>query len=181
VDYINGTSKYNGSSASFMRGCSNSFNSTVKPWQPCCQYCCPIGVTEQWYLDHPQDYKTHPPTFLAQMTSIDINADLCAGKNYHEAMLKHGAISHLSLVPKADERCFCVGTPGLQHNGTGRAALGNPYAREGCPIIPSDTHPSQRYQDGLFHCMDHTMGFATMVEPMTQFLVEALRVTTTRS
>lgn len=181
ADYINGTSRYNGSSASFMRGCSNSFNTTLKPWQPCCQYCCPIGVTEQWYLDHPQDYKTHVPTFLAQMSSVDINADLCAGKNYHDAMLKHGAISHLELVPKADERCFCVGTPGLQHNGTGKAALGNPYAREGCPIIPPDTHPSQQYHDGLFHCMDHTMGFASMVEPMAQFLVEALRVPTTRS
>jgi len=58
---------------------------------PCCQYCCPKGVTEQWYLDHPEDYKTHPPTFLAQMRGpIDINADLCAGKNYHETMLGTG-------------------------------------------------------------------------------------------
>ena len=109
------------------------------------------------------------------MTSTDINADLCAGKNYHEAMIRHGAISHLALVPIADERCFCVGTPGLQHNGTGAAAVGNPYATEGCEIIPPDTHPSQRYQDGLFHCMDHTMGFAAMVEPLTQFLIQAVQ------
>jgi hypothetical protein len=97
-----------------MRGCSNDFNTTAKPFAPCCQYCCPEGVTEQHYLDHPEAYKAHPPTFLVQMSSIDINADLCAGRNYHNAMVAHGARSHLALVPKEDERCFCVGTPGLQ-------------------------------------------------------------------
>ena len=46
-------------------------------------YCC-----NSRYLDHPDDYKNHPPTFLAQMRGpIDINTDLCAGKNYHETIL----------------------------------------------------------------------------------------------
>ena len=33
---------------------------------PCCDYCCPMNTTEQWYLSHPEDYRTHPPVFLAQ-------------------------------------------------------------------------------------------------------------------
>jgi hypothetical protein len=90
-EYVNGTQQYNGSSASFMRGCSDDFGTERKPWQPCCQYCCPAGVTEQWYLDHPEDYRSHVPTFLAQMSTVDINADLCAGRNYHETMIQHGA------------------------------------------------------------------------------------------
>jgi hypothetical protein len=61
-----------------------------------------------------------------------------------------------------------------QHNGTGQAAVGNPFAAEACPLIPADTHPSQRYDDALFHCMDHSMGFAAMVEPMAAFILEAL-------
>eukprot|EP01051_Picozoa_sp_SAG22_P008888 SAG22_NODE_705_length_7772_cov_45.048742_6_plen_346_part_00 len=129
--------------------------------------------TEQYFLDHPEAYKTHPPTFLAQMRTLDINADLCASRNYHETMLAHGATSHIALVPAADERCFCVGTPGLE-GLAGAAAAGNPFAKEGCPIVPPDTHPSQRYEDGEFHCMDHTMGFAAMVEQLTQFLMDAL-------
>jgi len=62
----------------------------------------------------------------------------------------------------------------LQHNGTGQAAAGNPYAALGCGIIPDDSQPSQHYSDGRFHCMDHTMGFAAMVEPMARFLIDAV-------
>ena len=40
---------------------------------------------------------------------LDINADLCAGRNYHSTMLAHGATSHLALVPKEDERCAPLG------------------------------------------------------------------------
>ena len=76
--------------------------------------------------------------------------------------------------------CFCVGIPGLQHEGTGDAAKGNPYAAEACPIIPLDTHPSQHYQDGMFHCMDHTMGFAAMVEPLAQFAIDAVQAEATQ-
>ena len=108
------------------------------------------------------------------MTSTDINADLCAGKNYHEAMIRHGAISHPRWY-RLQTSVITASVPGLQHNGTGAAAVGNPYATEGCEIIPPDTHPSQRYQDGLFHCMDHAMGFAAMVEPLTQFLIQAVQ------
>ena len=60
---------YNTSSAARMRRCSNDYNTTEHPEAPCCQYCCPMNTTEQWYLDHPEDYATHPPTFLAQMTT----------------------------------------------------------------------------------------------------------------
>lgn len=136
-------------------------------------------MTEQFYLDHPEDYGTHPPTFLAQMRTLDINADLCASRNYHATMLEHGATSYLALVPAADERCFCTGTPGLE-SLAGEAAAGNPFAELGCRIVPPDTHPSQHYSDGEFHCMDHTMGFAAMVEPLTQFLMDALANQTER-
>ena len=165
---------YEESSAAKMRGCSNDFGTAARPEQPCCQYCCPQNVTEQWYLDHPEEYARHPPTFLVQMSGpIDINADLCAGRNYHETMVAHGGRSELALVPKADERCFCVGTPGLELNGTGAAARGNPFAAA-CSIIPEDVAPAQHYDDGRFHCMDHSMGFAAMVEPLTAFLLSAL-------
>ena len=36
----------------------------------------------------------------------DVNADLCAAKNYHETMLAHGADSVLALVPEVREAFF---------------------------------------------------------------------------
>lgn len=59
--------------------CSNDYTDPKRP--PCCQYCCPRNYTEQYYYDHPEEYIHHPPTFLAQMTTADKNADLCAAKN----------------------------------------------------------------------------------------------------
>jgi hypothetical protein len=60
---------YNETDFGRMHGCSLDFSGGVpsKPEPPCCQLCCPTNVTEQWYLNHPDDYRTHPPTFLAQM------------------------------------------------------------------------------------------------------------------
>jgi hypothetical protein len=173
---------YNESSAAFMRGCSNDFggHTSNHPQQPCCQYCCPQNYTEQWFKDHPGDYKNkHPPAFLVQMRTKDINADLCAGSNYHDELRKHGVRSTLALVPAADERCFCIGTPG---GGAPIAVTeGNPFGAAACPIIPPDVAPRQHYRDGHFHCEDHTMGFAAMVEPMTEFVLEALRNNSRRS
>jgi hypothetical protein len=34
-----------------------------------------------YYKAHPEDYKNHPPVFLAQSEASDMNADLCAAKN----------------------------------------------------------------------------------------------------
>ena len=94
-----------------------------------------------------------------------------AARNYHETMVAHGAHSVLALVPEDDARCFCVGTPGLE--GSGQAAKGNPYS-VACASIPPDDSPLPFKQDGLLHCMDHTMGFAGMVEPLTQFAMDAV-------
>ena len=59
--------------------CSNEYTDPKRP--PCCQYCCPRNYTEQFYYDHPEEYRRHPPTFLAQMSTADKNADLCAARN----------------------------------------------------------------------------------------------------
>jgi hypothetical protein len=59
--------------------CSNDYTDPKRP--PCCQYCCPRNYTEQFYYDHPEEYDRHPPTFLAQMSTADKNADLCAARN----------------------------------------------------------------------------------------------------
>ena len=77
-------SNCNASASCNKLGCSN------KMAVPCCDFCCPQNFTEQWYLDHPQDYATHPPVFLVQHTTVDENSDTCAAINYHSTMQVHG-------------------------------------------------------------------------------------------
>jgi hypothetical protein len=62
-------------SGSVQLGCSNVTKS--KGVEPNCEYCCPDHFTEEHYFDHPEDYVTHPWTFLFQ-TEIDSDADSCA-------------------------------------------------------------------------------------------------------
>ena len=83
------------------------------------------------YLDNPQDYSSHPATFITQHSTVDENADLCAGLNYHREMLAHGGRSQINLIaPKlgaprpeelkalkhlmwgGDEGCYCMGQSG---------------------------------------------------------------------
>ena len=49
---------YNDTEFGKMHGCSLDFNGATpeRPRPPCCQLCCPVNVTEQWYLDNPGDY-----------------------------------------------------------------------------------------------------------------------------
>ena len=49
---------YNETEFGKMHGCSLDYNGATPehPEPPCCQLCCPVNVTEQWYLDHPDDY-----------------------------------------------------------------------------------------------------------------------------
>lgn len=120
----------NASSSCMTAGCSNKIRG-ITGLEPCCQFCCPANFTEQHYHDHPADYKSHPPTFITQHSTVDENADLCAGLNYHREMLAHGATSELNLIaPKlgaprpdelnelkqllwaGDERCYCMGEAG---------------------------------------------------------------------
>ena len=67
----------------------------------CCSYCCPTNTTELHYLEHPEDYASHPPVFLAQSALSDSNADLCAGRSYHETLLAHGVKTEIALLPGA--------------------------------------------------------------------------------
>ena len=54
--------------------------------KPCCYMCCPQNYTEQWFMDHPDQYSRHPAMFLGQVSTDDVQADGCAAKYYHEAM-----------------------------------------------------------------------------------------------
>lgn len=133
--------------------------------QPYCDQCCPRNFTEQFYHDHPDQWPSHPPMFLGQTSSVDNHADLCACKNYHETLVAHGVKSELHLVPKGDEACFCVGTP-LEP-----AAAGSPWASE-CKKPDWGKHCST--MGGTDCCITHTQGFAAMVEPATQFVLDVL-------
>jgi hypothetical protein len=101
----NATSNDNSSSSSTTRrqlqwgkprgGCSTTLAASGNT--PSCDFCCPTGVTELYYLENPGDYKTHPPCFLAQTepTGSDFNADLCASKNYYDTLQTHGVKSEI--------------------------------------------------------------------------------------
>ena len=158
--------------------CSNDYPDPKQP--PCCQYCCPRDFTESWYHEDASRYAVHPPTFLAQMTTGDKNADLCAAINYHETMLLHNASSTLSLVPPADERCYCIGTPALLRRLPDPAVAGVGGAADGwseaCGQIPLEPPNWQNYSDGRFKCMPHLMAHAGMVAPLARFAVEAIRL-----
>ena len=51
-----------------------------------CSQCCPTNFTEPYYAQHPEAYHAHPPVFLAQTSTSDAHADLCATRNYHETL-----------------------------------------------------------------------------------------------
>jgi hypothetical protein len=58
---------------------------------------------------HPDQYHRHPPCFLAQSERSDFNADLCAGRVYHETLQAHGVLSELVLLPTSDALCTVLG------------------------------------------------------------------------
>ena len=133
---------------------------------PLCRYCgqcCPRNYTEAFYDENPDRWGEHPPMFLGQTSTTDNHADLCACRNYHETLLAHGVKSVLSLVPAEDEKCACVGNP------ANPAASGSPYLDQcakpswgqGCTTM-----------GGNDCCIAHTQGFATMVEPAANFVLE---------
>ena len=130
---------------------------TVLQAIPCCSFCCPANYTEQWYEDHPEDYPSHPAAFMAQLSTWDQNADLCAAKNYHETLLRHGARSQLVLVRPEDEDCFCIGNPA----GAGGSAQ-SPYSQ----LCVNGSTGSR------FECGQHAMAFAGMVAPLVEWVVD---------
>jgi len=131
---------------------------------PSCDFCCPMNFTEQWYHDHPAEYPSHPPAFLAQLRTIDKNADLCAARNYHETMRAHGAPSTLVIAPEGTETCFCVGQT------DDPSAAGSPFT-DRCSLFAPYANCSSRGEGVQACCQPHATGFAAMVEPLVDFVL----------
>ena len=171
----------NVSSECLQIGCSNAL--VADGITPCCQYCCPEGFTEQHYADHPEAYASHPAAFLVQTSTLDENSDTCAARNYHTEMKKHGADSTLMLIPADQERCSCVGTPGVKADTLSAYAercntpapgflngLGNSTP---CTLPPESGARSwgECEQSGSGQrCMLHTMGFGSMIDPLMKWV-----------
>lgn len=91
-------------------GCSLDF--LARNATPCCNYCCPKNFTEQAFADDPALYAKHPPTFLVQHTTLDVNADTCAAKMYHEAMTMLEQTRHsCSFPPTRKDACVWATPP----------------------------------------------------------------------
>jgi hypothetical protein len=90
----------------------------------------------------------------------------------HETMVAHNASSVLTLVPPADERCYCIGTPTLLA-ALGAVAEGDAWS-QACKNVPNEPPNRQNYSDGKFKCMPHVMAHAAMVKPLAQFVVDAV-------
>ena len=87
-------------------------------------------------------------------------------KNYYETLQAHGVKSELHLVPPEDQSCFCVGNP---HND---AAAGSPWAHEcALPTWGKDCG----VMGGKECCIQHTMGFADMVRPAVEFVLDVMQ------
>jgi hypothetical protein len=179
----------------------SSCNASVVPY---CGQCCPRNFTEQHYEDHPSDWPKHPPMFLAQQSTEDTHADLCATRcdsfirclcsrcsrpalhprcsllticsacpsprcrNYHDTLLANNVPSKLVLVPAEDERCFCLGTPG------NAAAAGSPVSHVCGKVNSTGGSVDGGWTKcagfmGESCCIQHTMGFASMVEPLVEW------------
>ena len=131
-----------------------------------CQQCCPRNYTEQFYFEGgAAAYAAHPPTFLAQMSTEDSHADLCAARHYHDTLVSHGVHSELVLVPEAEESCFCVGDPREP------ASAGSPFAYR-CGL--ADWGKNCSLFGGTDCCITHTMAFASMLEPALNFTLGVL-------
>ena len=118
-------------------------------------FCCPDNYTEDYYAEHPEDYVSHPFTLLGQ-TQVDNEADSAAAANYHATMVKHGAgeRSELHYLPLDQQRCGCLGELG----GDG---------------VPAGDSFAQFCKVDNQTCLNHTQGFASLVEPATEFLLRA--------
>ena len=92
-------------------------------------------------------------------------ADLCACRNYYETLVANGVSkSKLVLMDADDENCFCIGNP------KEKAAQGSPYSSK------CDASWGTQCTDmgGADCCIDHTLAFAAMVEPATQFVLDVV-------
>ena len=100
----------------------------------------------------------------AQSEKSDMNADLCAGKSYYETLKAHGVKTQLVLQPPQFAASYCMG------NSSNPAAQGSPYIDRTKTLPP----PDPRHHSFGGACIDHTMGFADVVVPLTNFLLDVL-------
>lgn len=135
--------------------------------QTFCSYCCPRDWTEAYYEENPSEWASHPPVFLAQTSTVDGHADLCATRNYHKVMQSHGAQSTLVLVAPDDMSCFCVGTPANPDTAGSpwKDKCSEPGWGENCSVFPNSNNC----------CITHTLGFASMVQPAADFVINAVK------
>ena len=71
-------------------------------------------------------------------------------------MRANGALSELHIVPLDQQRCYSVGNPGD-------------------PTVPVADGRFQRFcSNRSLTSINHTMGFSSMVEPLTRFLLRTL-------
>ena len=138
----------------------SSCDATVQTY---CGQCCPRNFTEPFFAENPSAYKDHPPMFLGQTSKTDNHADLCACRNYYETLIAHGVTkSKLALMKPEEERCFCIGSPNEP------TAAGSPFVSK----CTSSWGTQCGVMGGTDCCIDHTLGFASMVEPATQFVLD---------
>ena len=92
---------------------------------------------------------------------------LCVGigRRYHETLLAHGVKTGIALIPPQYAASYCTGSEGDP------ASEGSPYLGKTSSLPPYNYTGDYEYPGA---CGDHTLGFAAMVKPLTQFLVEVL-------
>jgi hypothetical protein len=148
-------------------GCSAD-PSTVGPnGKVCCYMCCPQGVTESYFQEHPEEYAKHPAMFLGQVSHDDQEADGCAARYYHETMQAHNATSEMQLIPLHEQRCYCVGQPG-------EPALNGSAAGDGADSYARYCRSQDPQTGAMLNCQNHSVASAEMVVPLTRFLMKAL-------
>jgi hypothetical protein len=151
----NSSSSYERDPAAY--GCSNTAKARgVIGGQPYCDLCCPQNYTEHYYAEHPEKYRSHPPTLLIQ-TELDSGADSCAALNYHRTMLDHEGLSEIGIVPLDQQRCFSIGSPGD-------------------PAVPAADTFQRFCSEPNATSLNHTQGFAGMVQPLARFLMRAFNI-----
>eukprot|EP00658_Telonema_sp_P-2_P069344 TRINITY_DN5850_c0_g1_i1.p1 TRINITY_DN5850_c0_g1~~TRINITY_DN5850_c0_g1_i1.p1 ORF type:complete len:439 (+),score=38.77 TRINITY_DN5850_c0_g1_i1:205-1521(+) len=151
----------------------SSCGPSIHPSGVCCEWCCPHDFTEQYFVDYPQAYPRHPPAFLMQLSTYDVNADLCAARNYARTLQANGVEAVLVLEAEERERCYCVG----QEDDL--AAAGSPFVGVCTASIPNRSQTPEGCLGEHFEgkqeelcCLGHSMGFASMVDPLIRFVVE---------
>ena len=163
---------WNGSFPTSSTCSSCSASSGSQSTDVCCDWCCPHNFTELYFQEHPEAYRYHPPALLYQLSTYDVNADLCAAKNYAATLQANGVEAVLVLESVEQERCYCVGQE------SDPSAAGSPFLGECTATVPDPKLSPVFCMYGHYSghqkqlcCLGHTMGFASMVDPLVRFVV----------